>query len=122
MTASLQSVPRSLHEAAAVDGASGTMRFWRITVPMLAPTLLFVIVVLTTRAFQTFGEVDLLTSGGPRPQESTTTIAYFVYGESSVVASDAGLQAGGAVLLFVIMLLLSAFQLRGLGRRVDLDG
>ena len=122
VTASLQSVPRELHEAAAVDGASGTMRFWRITVPMLAPTLLFVIVVLTTRAFQTFGEVDLLTSGGPRPQESTTTIAYFVYGESSVVASDAGLQAGGAVLLFVIMLLLSAFQLRGLGRRVDLDG
>jgi sn-glycerol 3-phosphate transport system permease protein len=119
VTASLQSVPRELHEAAAVDGATGTIRFWRITVPMLAPTLLFVIIVLTTRAFQTFGEVDLLTNGGPRPQNSTTTVTYFVYGESSVLSSDAGLQAGGAVLLFVILLVLSALQLRGLGRRVD---
>jgi ABC-type sugar transport system permease subunit len=122
VTASLQSVPRELHEAAAVDGASGTMRFWKITVPLLAPTLLFVIIVLTTRAFQTFGEIDLLTNGGPRPDNSTTTITYFVYGESSVIASDPGLQAGGAVLLFVILLLLSALQLRGLGRRVDLGG
>jgi ABC-type sugar transport system permease subunit len=122
VTASLQSVPRELHEAAAVDGASGTMRFWKITVPMLGPTLLFVVIVLTTRAFQTFGEIDLLTNGGPRPGNSTTTIPYFVYGESSVVASDPGLQAGGAVLLFAIMLLLSALQLRGLGRRVNLDG
>lgn len=120
VTASLQSVPQELHEAAAVDGASGTMRFWKITVPMLAPTLLFVMIVLTTRAFQTFGEVDLLTNGGPRPENSTTTVTYFVYGESSVIASDAGLQAGGAVLLFVILLALSAFQLRGIGRRVDL--
>lgn len=119
VTASLQSVPRELHEAAAVDGATGTVRFWRITVPMLAPTLLFVVIVLTTRAFQTFGEVDLLTNGGPRPQNSTTTVTYFVYGESSVLSSDAGLQAGGAVLLFVILLVLSALQLRGLGRRVD---
>jgi sn-glycerol 3-phosphate transport system permease protein len=122
VTASLQSVPRELHEAAAVDGASGTVRFWKITVPLLAPTLLFVILVLTTRAFQTFGEIDLLTNGGPRPGNSTTTITYFVYGESSVIASDTGLQAGGAVLLFVILLLLSALQLRGLGRRVDLGG
>ena len=122
VTASLQSVPRELHEAAAVDGASGTMRFWKITVPLLAPTLLFVVIVLTTRAFQTFGEIDLLTNGGPRPGNSTTTITYFVYGESSVIASDPGLQAGGAVLLFVILLLLSALQLRGLGRKVDLGG
>ncbi len=122
VTASLQSVPRELHEAAAVDGASGTVRFWKITVPLLAPTLLFVIIVLTTRAFQTFGEIDLLTNGGPRPGNSTTTVTYFVYGESSVIASDPGLQAGGAVLLFVILLLLSALQLRGFGRRVDLGG
>lgn len=117
VTASLQSVPRELYEAAAVDGASGTMRFWRITVPLLMPTLLFVVIVLTTRAFQTFGEVDLLTNGGPRPQDSTTTLTYFVYGESSVIAGDPGLQAGGAVLLFVILLGLSAIQLRAIATR-----
>ena len=117
VTASLQSVPAELHEAAAVDGASGTVRFWKITVPMLKPTLLFVSIVLTTRAFQTFGEVDLLTNGGPRPGDSTTTLTYFVYGEASVISSDAGLQATGAVLLFVILLALSAVQLRGISRR-----
>lgn len=116
VTAALQSIPRELHEAAAVDGAGGTMRFWRITVPMLKPTFFFVVIVLTTRAFQTFGEVDLLTNGGPRPQNSTTTLTYFVYGESSVIASDAGLQAGGAVLIFVILLVLSVIQLRGITR------
>jgi ABC-type sugar transport system permease subunit len=120
VTASLQSIPRELYEAAAVDGASGTRRFWSITVPLLAPTLLFVLIVLTTRAFQTFGEVDLLTNGGPSPQESTTTLAYLVYGNTDV-AADPGLQAGGAVLIFFILLVLTTLQLRGIGRRVP-DG
>lgn len=121
VTASLQSIPRELHEAAAVDGASGTVRFWRITVPLLGPTLLFVIIVLTTRAFQTFGEVDLLTNGGPSPEESTTTLAYLLYGDTPVQA-DAGLQATGAVLLFFVLLVLSALQVRAIGRRLaDVD-
>ncbi len=117
VTASLQSIPSELHEAAAVDGASGTMRFWRITVPLLGPTLVFIVVVLTTRAFQTYGEVDLLTNGGPSPQESTTTLAYLVYGDTPLEA-DAGLRATGAVLLFVVLLVLSAIQVRGIGRRL----
>jgi ABC-type sugar transport system permease subunit len=117
VTASLQSIPRELYEAAAVDGATGTTRFWKITLPLLGPTLLFIVVVLTTRAFQTFGEVDLLTNGGPSPQESTTTLAYLVYGDTPIQA-DAGLRASGAVLLFVVLLALSALQVRGLGRRV----
>ena len=118
VTAGLQGVPRELYEAAAVDGAGGIRGFWSITVPMLGPTLLFVLIVLTTRAFQTYGEVDLLTDGGPQPQDSTTTITYFVYGQNSPIRNDAGLQAGGAVLLFLVLLALSAIQLRGIGRRV----
>jgi ABC-type sugar transport system permease subunit len=118
VTAGLQSIPRELHEAAAVDGAGGVRRFWSITVPMLGPTLLFVLIVLTTRAFQAYGEVDLLTDGGPAPYDSTTTLTYFVYGQNSPIRNDAGLQAGAAVLLFVILLALSAVQLRGIGRRV----
>ncbi len=118
VTAGLQSIPRDLYEAAAVDGAGGIRRFWSITVPMLGPTLLFVVIVLTTRAFQAYGEVDLLTDGGPQPENSTTTITYFVYGQNSPIGSDAGLQATGAVLLFVILLVLSAVQLAGIGRRV----
>jgi len=118
VTAGLQGIPMDYYEAAAIDGAGGIRRFWSITLPMLGPTLLFVLIVLTTRAFQTYGEVDLLTDGGPQPQASTTTITYFVYGQNSPISGDTGLQATGAVLLFLILLLLSLLQLRGLGRRV----
>ncbi|HYN33974.1 MAG TPA: sugar ABC transporter permease [Ilumatobacteraceae bacterium] len=118
VTAGLQGIPRDFYEAAAVDGAGGIRRFWAITVPMLGPTLLFVMIVLTSRAFQLYGEVDLLTDGGPQPQDSTTTITYFVYGQNSPIKNNAGLQAGAAVLLFFVLLLLSAIQLRGIGRRV----
>ena len=76
VTAGLQGIPRDLHEAAVVDGAGGIRRFWSVTLPMLGPTLLFVVIVLTTRAFQAYGEIDLLTDGGPRPEDSTTTITY----------------------------------------------
>jgi len=118
VTAGLQGIPAEYYEAAAVDGAGGVRRFWAITLPMLGPTLLFVLIVLTTGAFQTYGEIDLLTNGGPQPQDSTTTITYFVYGQNSPISGDAGLQAGGAVLLFFILLVLSLFQLRAIGKRV----
>jgi sn-glycerol 3-phosphate transport system permease protein len=118
VTAGLQGIPRDYYEAAAVDGAGGLRRFRSITLPMLGPTLLFVMIVLTTRAFQTYGEVDLLTDGGPQPQDSTTTITYFVYGQNSPINNDVGLQAGAAVLLFLVLLGLSAVQLRAVGRRV----
>jgi ABC-type sugar transport system permease subunit len=118
VTAGLQSVPRELHESAYVDGASPWMRFTNVTVPMLSPTLIFVAVVLTSRAFQAYGEIDLLTKGGPTPQDSTSTLTYLVYGTTSPVRTDAGLQSTVAVLLFLVLLVLSVVQLRGLDRRV----
>ena len=121
VTAGLQSIPRDLHEAAAVDGAGGIRRFWSITVPMLGPTLLFVVIVSTTRAFQAYGEVDLLTGGGPQPENPTTTIPYFIYGQNSPIRNDVGLQAGAAVLLFLLLLVLSGLQLAGIGRRVHYE-
>ena len=122
VTAGLQSIPEELNEAAAIDGATGTVRFWRITLPMLGPTLLFVVIVLTTRAFQAYGEIDLLTDGGPRPSNPTTTITYLTYGSQSIIANDDGLQAATAVLLFVVLLALSLLQLRGIGKRVHYAG
>ena len=86
--------------------------------PLLGPTLLFVVIVLTTRAFQAYGEIDLLTEGGPRPDNSTTTITYLTYGRNSLMATDQGLQATTAVLLFVVLLGLSFLQLWSIGRRV----
>ena len=88
VTAGLQAIPRDLHEAAAIDGAGGVRRFWRITLPLLGPTLLFVVIVLTTRAFQAYGEIDLLTDGGPRG--STTVLTYLTYGSSHRSATTPG--------------------------------
>ena len=118
VTAGLQSIPKELQESAYVDGAGSFRRFTNVTLPLLAPTLLFVGVVLTSRAFQAYGEIDLLTDGGPSPQNSTTTVTYLIYGGTSVIRNDAGRQSTVAVLLFLVLILLSAVQLRGLGRRV----
>jgi sn-glycerol 3-phosphate transport system permease protein len=122
VTAGLQSIPKDLYESAFVDGAGGWMRLTNVTIPMLAPTLLFTTVVLTTRAFQAYGEIDLLTQGGPKPQNSTTTLTYLIYGLESPIRSNDGLQAAAAVLLFVVLLVLSALQFRGLGRKVHYGG
>jgi ABC-type sugar transport system permease subunit len=122
VTAGLQGIPEDLHEAAAIDGATGTRRFWSITLPMLGPTLLFVVIVLTTRAFQAYGEIDLLTDGGPRPGDKTTTLTYLTYGKDSIIAGNDGLRATTAVLLFVVLLVLSMLQLRGIGKRVHYGG
>ena len=116
VTAGLQSIPADLYESAYVDGAGGWMRFSNVTIPMLGPTLLFAGVVLTSRAFQSYGEFDLLTGGGPNG--STTSLTYLVYGNNSIIKNNDGLQAAVAVLLFLVLLVLSVLQIRGLERRV----
>jgi sn-glycerol 3-phosphate transport system permease protein len=118
VTAGLQGIPRDLTEAAMVDGAGGVRRFWSVTLPLLGPTLLFIVIVLTSRAFQAYGEIDLLTQGGPRPESSTTTLTYLIYGNDSIIRNNDGLQAAAAVLLFFVLLALSLFQLGVTGRRV----
>ena len=115
-TAGLQSIPADLYESAYVDGASGWTRFTSVTVPMLAPTLLFAAVVLTSRAFQSYGEFDLLTGGGPAG--STTSLTYLIYGTNSVIRANSGLQAAVAVLLFVVLLVVSLLQIRGVEKRI----
>ena len=95
MTAALQSIPRELYESAFVDGAGGWRRFTNVTLPMLSPTLLFVVVVTTSRAFQAYGEIDLLTGGGPNSAgRPTETVTYLIYGKTSIIAYNIGLQVG----------------------------
>jgi ABC-type sugar transport system permease subunit len=118
ITAALQGIPRELYESAYVDGAGGWMRFSNVTLPMLGPTILFTSVVLTTRAFQAYGEIALLTGGGPDPQRPTQTVPYLIYGQNSLVKNDIGLKSSAAVLLFVVLLLLAFVQFRGLDKRV----
>jgi len=116
VTAGLQSVPKDLYESAYVDGAGGFMRFTNVTLPLISPVLLFVTVVLTARAFEGFGEIDLLTAGGPKAK--TTTLTYLAYGKGLPTAGDDGLRATVTVLLFFVLLILALVQFRGLEKRV----
>lgn len=116
VTAGLQSIPADLYESAYVDGAGSWTRFTNVTIPMLGPTLLFAAVVLTSRAFQSYGEFDLLTGGGP--DGATTSLTYLVYGNNSIIKNNSGLQSAVAVLLFVVLLALSLLQIKGVEKRV----
>lgn len=115
MSSGLQSIPDDLYEAARVDGASVWSQFRNITVPMLSPTIFFAIVVGTIIAFQTFGQIDLLTQGGP--VNRTNVLTYFIY-RSLRVEANAGKAAVLAVALFFITLVLTLIQLRFVERRV----
>jgi len=113
ISAGLQSVPDEQLESARIDGAGAWARFRHVTLPLLSPTLLFAVVVLTISSFQAFGQIDLLTTGGPL--HSTEVLVYHVFTRTS---SDPSTAAVEAVVLFVIMLGLTMLQLRVLERRV----
>ena len=115
LSAALQSIPDELLEAAQVDGAGPWRRFGQVTLPLLSPTLMFAAVVGGIAAFQAFGQIDLLTQGGPI--NHTRVLTYYLYQEAFLRNND-GLASVIAVALFVISLLLTLVQLRLLERRV----
>jgi sn-glycerol 3-phosphate transport system permease protein len=115
MSAGLQAVPDDVLEAAQVDGASPWMRFWRVTVPLLSPTIFFTAVVGSIFAFQTFGQIDLLTRGGP--QNKTNVLTYFIVTQLHD-HQNPGTAAVLSIALFLITLVLTLLQLRFLERRV----
>lgn len=119
LIAGLQGIPDDLYESARVDGASAWLQFREITIPMLSPTLLFVSVILTINAFQSFGQIDLLTQGGP--SDSTNVIVYSIYQEA-FQNRNAGVASAQAVVLFVIVLVLSLVQFTFFERRVHYAG
>ena len=119
LIAGLQGIPDDLYESARVDGASAWLQFREITLPMLSPTLLFVSVILTINAFQSFGQIDLLTQGGP--SDSTRVIVYSIYQEA-FQNRNAGVASAQAVILFLIVLTLSLVQFRFFERRVHYAG
>ena len=114
--AGLQSIPKSLLEAASIDGATETRRFWTITFPLLAPTSFFLLVVNTVYAlFDTFGIIDAVTGGGPG--RSTETLVYKVY-KDGFVNLILGDSAAESVILMVIVIALTAVQFRYIERKV----
>jgi sn-glycerol 3-phosphate transport system permease protein len=115
--AGLQSVPRSVLEAARLDGARGWHRFRTIIFPLLAPTTFFLLVVnLVYAAFDTFGTIQALTQGGPG--KATETLVVKVY-RDGVVNLDIGSSSAQSVVLMVGVVALTALQFRFIGRRRD---
>jgi sn-glycerol 3-phosphate transport system permease protein len=115
--AGLQSIPRSLIEAAAIDGAGPARRFWTIVFPLLSPTTFFLLVVNIVYAFfDTFGVIDATTQGGPA--QATQILVYKVY-HDGVKSADLGGSSAQSVVLMFIVIALTAVQFRFVERRVQ---
>jgi len=115
--AGLQSIPRSLLEAAAIDGATPFRRFWTIVFPLLSPTTFFLLVINIVYAFfGTFGVVDATTQGGPAG--ATQILVYKVYYDG-VKAADLGGSAAQSVVLMAIVIVLTVVQFRFVEKKVQ---
>lgn len=115
--AGLQSIPRSLVEAAAIDGAGPARRFWTVVFPLLSPTTFFLLVVNIVYAFfETFGVIDATTQGGPAG--ATQILVYKVYSDG-VKAADLGGSSAQSVILMLIVIALTVVQFRFVERRVQ---
>lgn len=114
--AALQDIPRPLYEAASVDGASWWQQFWNITVPMLRPTIFFVVTLGLIGTFQVFDQMYVMTSGGPAG--TTTSLAYLIY-RAGFNDSQMGMASAISVLLFIIIFVMTIIQRRLLGDRAQ---
>lgn len=111
----LQNIDRTLYESADIAGTNYWTQLRAITIPMLSPTLFFVGIISLINAFQTFGQIDLLTKGGPT--NSTNVIVYAIYKDAFINYNVGGASAQ-AVLLFLAVLLLTWLQFKLVERKV----
>jgi multiple sugar transport system permease protein len=109
LLSALQTIPHDLYEAAELAGASAWQTFWRITLPMLRPSLVFVVVINTIKSFQVFTEVYVMTKGGPL--DATTTMMYLVYINAFEKADAMGYACAVAYTTFAIILSFSMVQM-----------
>jgi sn-glycerol 3-phosphate transport system permease protein len=115
--AAMQSIPRSIIEAAAIDGAGPMWRFWTIVFPLLSPTTFFLLVVNAVYAFfDTFGIIHAVTQGGPA--NATTILVYKVYNDG-FVGLDLGGSAAQSVILMVLVISMTVVQFRFIEKRVQ---
>jgi multiple sugar transport system permease protein len=109
LLAGLQNIPRHLYEAAAIDGAGGGTIFWRITLPLLSPTMFFALVITVINGFQVFDAPFILTQGGPG--DASRTVVMYIY-ETGFRFFKMGYASTVALSLFLVILLLTGIQFR----------
>ncbi|KAB8193324.1 ABC transporter permease subunit [Nonomuraea phyllanthi] len=116
--AGLQGIPKELHDAAETDGATPAQRFWRVTLPLLNPTMFFVSVTNLIGAFQVFDTIYAMTAGGP--SQTTEVINFRIY-QTAFKEFDFGYAATLSTLLFLIIFLVTMAQVRFFGKRTTYD-
>lgn len=116
ISAAMNGIPMYLYEAAELDGARPAQVFLRVTLPLLKPTLLYLVVTGTINSFQVFTNIYLMTRGGP--QFSTTTIVYMIY-DTAFKQFQFGPASAMAMVLFVITAVFALVQFRWLGQEVE---
>lgn len=114
--AALQGVPRSLYEAAEIDGANAVQKFFRITIPGLRPATFFILITSISGSFQTFGEIYALTNGGPMNQ--TNMIAYYIY-QYAFEFFKIGRASAVSVLLFILLFAITIWQWNSYQKKED---
>lgn len=113
--AALQGLPEEVLEAARLDGANRWQTFRRIVLPLLSPTTFFLSVTTIISAFQSFDVIAMMTGGGPA--NSTTTLSWYIY-EQGFIRFNVGYSAAASVLMFVILMAVTAIQFRYVERKV----
>lgn len=108
--AGMESIPKDIYESAELIGASRWQQFRRLTLPMLRPTLLFVVVINSIKSFQIFVEVYIMTKGGPLG--ATSTLVYEVYHQAFEQSDSMGYASAIAYVIFMILMAISLIQLR----------
>ena len=109
----LQNIDRSIYEAAQIDGASSFQQFFKITIPLLKPIILFTSIISTIGTLQLFDEVMNITSGGPG--NATLSISQYIYNLSFEYTPDFGYAATVSYVIVIFIIILSIFQFRVAG-------
>lgn len=113
MMVGLQAIPGDIYEAASLDGASKFAQLWRITLPLLRPTIAMTMILSITGSLLAFDQFYILTKGGPN--NSTMTVVLLIYRYAFETRRDLGMAAALSVLVLIALVLINIFQLRALG-------
>lgn len=115
LSGALQGVPTHLYESAEIDGATPWFKFWHITLPLISPTVFFVATVTLINAFQTFGQVDILTKGGPN--NATNLLVYQIY-QDAFVNLNVGQASTESIILGVLIAIVTFLQFKFTEKKV----
>lgn len=118
LLAGLQGIPKHLYEAAEIDGITGWKKLKYITIPLLSPSIYYVVIMAVINAFQVFSEVYIMTSGGPG--YSTYTMAYYLW-LNAFSYNDMGYACAISVIMFILILAVTIVQSKVLGEKVQYD-